>query len=52
MEIYFPLCGEKVCVIHPVKCCLLQQKCGSRVGRGPRFGIGTRSSQARVSVEM
>jgi len=37
IAIYFPLCGEKVNLIDPVNCCLLQQKRGSCVGHGPRF---------------
>ena len=41
-----------MCVIDLVYYCLLQQKYGYRVGRKPHFGVGTRSSQARVGVEM
>jgi len=33
MEIYSPLCEEKVGVINPVDYCLLQQKRGFRVRR-------------------
>jgi len=51
MRIYSPLCEEKVGVIDPVNYCLLQQKHGSHVRHKPHFGVGTRGSQARVSVE-
>jgi len=40
-----------VSVTDPIDCCLLQQRCGSRVGHRPRFGVGTRSTHAHFSVE-
>ena len=52
MKIYSPLCEDKVSVINPVNCCLLQKKRESRVGCGPHFSVGIRNSQPHVSVEM